>query len=190
MSEPYPSEGGLSAWKRPPINESQLINSRGPAYFGIGKSRRLCYTHMYVPDGGYCNAKHPRNYRGSEYMAILREHLIDKVPISDVCERMYMSEAVVCPECNANYGAEAALRAATISWPDLHWVYFCCPACGRHTHIELRDGLIATIRVLGSPGPNWERIRVVAVDSLRVQADTGFLHCWINDVHYEFPART
>jgi transposase len=28
-----------------------------------------------------------RNFSGSEKMAILREHLIDKVPVSEVCEK-------------------------------------------------------------------------------------------------------
>jgi len=32
-------------------------------------------------------AKDRRNFTGSEKLAILREHLIEKVPISEVCER-------------------------------------------------------------------------------------------------------
>lgn len=32
-------------------------------------------------------AKNRRNYTGSEKLAILREHLIEKVPISEVCDR-------------------------------------------------------------------------------------------------------
>ena len=32
-------------------------------------------------------ARQRRNFSGTEKMAILREHLIDKVPVSEVCEK-------------------------------------------------------------------------------------------------------
>jgi transposase-like protein len=39
-------------------------------------------------------AKARRNFTGTEKAAILREHLIEKVPISDVCEKRGLQPTV------------------------------------------------------------------------------------------------
>lgn len=100
-----------------------------------------------------------------------------------------MSYDVVCPKCDAGFTAETALDAASVAWPDLHWVWFQCPACSEHTHLEVRDGRIATINFIGAPGPDWKRIRVSSVDDLTVRADPVLLHCWLGESHLEFKAR-
>jgi transposase len=42
---------------------------------------------MGVPDGGFSMPKQRRSFSGAEKMAILREHLIEKTPVSEVCEK-------------------------------------------------------------------------------------------------------
>jgi transposase-like protein len=44
-------------------------------------------TDIEVPDGGISMSRERRSFTGAEKIIILREHLIEKVPISDVCEK-------------------------------------------------------------------------------------------------------
>jgi len=58
-----------------------------PASVGIGETRRLGYgIGLYQTEDG-AMSRERRNYSGVEKVAILREHLIEKVPISEVCEK-------------------------------------------------------------------------------------------------------
>jgi len=59
-----------------------------PASVGIGETRCLGYTYEGVSQMEDSSMpKERRNFSGAEKMAILREHLIERVPISEVCEK-------------------------------------------------------------------------------------------------------
>ena len=96
---------------------------------------------------------------------------------------------IACPKCNAECSPKTVLDSATVSWPELLWVWFKCPQCEQHSQIEVGNNIMATINFMGAPGPNWERIKSTKVESLTVRSDPSFLQCWLNDDHYEFPAR-
>ena len=57
------------------------------ASVGIGGWGCLGYTYWKRQTEKYSMPKQRRNFSGGEKMVILREHLIDKTPISEVCER-------------------------------------------------------------------------------------------------------
>ena len=59
-----------------------------PASDGIGESRRLSYTYIWAYETEDCPMpKERRSFSGAEKMAILREHLIERGPISEVCDK-------------------------------------------------------------------------------------------------------
>ena len=97
---------------------------------------------------------------------------------------------IACPHCQSAFPAAMILRHCDCSWPNQNWLYFSCPACNERSHVEVRDNRMATVRILGAPGPNWERIQSWGVPNLLTRSDPAFLHCWLDDIHYEFPART
>ena len=97
---------------------------------------------------------------------------------------------ITCPNCDAAFAPADILRNSDCSWPELNWLYFQCPSCDDRCHVEVRDNHMATVRFLGAPGPNWERIQSWGVLNLLTRSDPAFLHCWLDDIHYEFPART
>ena len=97
---------------------------------------------------------------------------------------------ITCPNCDAAFAPADILRNSDCSWPELNWLYFQCPSCDDRCHVEVRDNHMATVRFLGAPGPDWHRIQSCPVPSLLTRADPAFLHCWLDDVHHEFPARS
>ena len=97
---------------------------------------------------------------------------------------------IVCPNCESSFPPVTVLQHCDLSWPNQNWLYFACPTCNERSHVEVRDNRMATVRILGAPGPNWERIQSWGVPNLTTLADPAFLHCWLDDTHYEFPARS
>ena len=57
------------------------------ASVGIGESACLGYTYEESNTEDDSMLKQRRNFSGAEKMAILRKHLIEKVPVSEVCDK-------------------------------------------------------------------------------------------------------
>ena len=94
-----------------------------------------------------------------------------------------------CPGCDSAYSPKALLEGSAISWPELNWINFSCPSCGESTHILIEDGRMATVDLLGAPGPDWEINVSIEVCDLTTRMDPGFAHVWLNGKHYEFEAK-
>ena len=93
-----------------------------------------------------------------------------------------------CPFCKEKFDAPSILHGGTFSWPDLSAFWFICPHCGGGSHFRAADHELSLIRVLG-PGPEWEIIETLLVPNLTVRIDPSFLHIWLSQAHFEFPAR-
>jgi len=100
-----------------------------------------------------------------------------------------MKETLPCPGCDSKFRVSEILEHSTISWPDLNWIYFQCPNCEKHTHIQVKKEKMATVNFIGAPGPDWELIKSINVPSLEARMDPGFAHVWLEEKHYEFKAR-
>ena len=64
------------------------------ASVGIGEGGRLGYTCLAYQTEDDPMPRQRRRFNGAEKMAILREHLIERVPISEVCERHGLQRTV------------------------------------------------------------------------------------------------
>ena len=96
--------------------------------------------------------------------------------------------SIACPHCKNRFDTVTMLQNGTFSWPELSAFWFVCPHCGSGSHIRVVDHELSYIRVLG-PGPDWEIVDSQQVQGLRVRSDPGFLHVWLSQAHFEFPAR-
>jgi hypothetical protein len=93
-----------------------------------------------------------------------------------------------CPRCKEQLDALSVLQNGAFSWPELSAFWFVCPYCDDGSHFRAQDHGLSLIRILG-PGPEWEVIDALHVSSLTVRTDPSFLHIWLGQAHFEFPAR-
>jgi len=94
-----------------------------------------------------------------------------------------------CPHCKVEHDATTLLSCSDSAWPLPQWLWCECPACHERFHLHARDGELATIQVLGSPGAEFRTIETMPCSDLRTRQDPAFLHCWLGEVHYEYAAR-
>lgn len=97
-----------------------------------------------------------------------------------------MRKALPCPNCNCEFSPKELLEESSIAWPELQWIYFKCPNCGKQTHILVEDNRIATVDFLGAPGPDWKINTPMLYKDLKVRIDPSFIHVWLDGIHYEF----
>ncbi len=95
-----------------------------------------------------------------------------------------------CPHCSFGVSPENILAEATISWPELSWIYFCCHDCKKNYHVQVENGKMHSITFIGAPGPDYEINNTIVVENFTTRIDLGFVHCWLNKKHYEYPARS
>ncbi len=100
-----------------------------------------------------------------------------------------MKTTLPCPKCSKEFTPTEILEASTLSWPELCWIYFKCPKCGKFTHIQIINGRMSTVNFLGAPGPDWEIISTIEVKHFTIRRDPGFMHAWLDGKHYEFEER-
>ena len=83
-----------------------------------------------------------------------------------------------------------ALEESEFYFPVLSAIYYQCAECLNGIHLRFEDGVIRMIRAIGAPGPVRGVIKEEHRPGLSVRADPNFLHVWVDDVHYEAPARS
>ncbi|MDA8428000.1 MAG: hypothetical protein M0T70_01965 [Geobacteraceae bacterium] len=100
-----------------------------------------------------------------------------------------MKTTLPCPKCSEEFTPREILEASTISWPELCWIYFKCPACEKFTHIKIINGKMSTVNFIGAPGPDWEINTSIELKDFKIRMDPGFAHAWLDGKHYEYEAR-
>jgi len=100
-----------------------------------------------------------------------------------------MRTTLPCPKCSKEFTPREILEASTISWPELCWIYFKCPACEKFTHIQIINGRMSTVNFLGAPGPDWEINTSIEIMDFKIRMDHEFAHAWLDGKHYEYEAK-
>lgn len=94
-----------------------------------------------------------------------------------------------CPICFSNITVETIMDNSTISWTNQSWIYFCCPNCNKHSHVEVSNNLIQTGLLDGAPGPNFVCCSQLHSSELFVDVKPDKIVCEYMDKFYEFPAK-
>lgn len=96
---------------------------------------------------------------------------------------------LLCPICFLEIDIELILKNSTVSWPYKNWIYFLCPKCKGHSHIELSNNMIKTGELDGAPGPTFVPCSQLFANDLFVDKKSDMLLCEYKGVIYQFPAR-
>ncbi|MDQ5938053.1 MAG: hypothetical protein QG574_5416 [Cyanobacteriota bacterium erpe_2018_sw_21hr_WHONDRS-SW48-000092_B_bin.40] len=68
-------------------------------------------------------------------------------------KRLWSATMLRCPSCQKCVSPLQVLEHCSVSWPDQQWLLFECPICTKHSHVQVRDGLLELGELDGTPGP-------------------------------------
>lgn len=94
-----------------------------------------------------------------------------------------------CIHCQNDIEIQRAVETSPFSWPLMQTIWHECLNCKQGNHIRFENGKIKTIKLLGSPGHEYDTIEERIEPSIEIRIDPEYLHIWFHGRHYEVKER-
>ncbi len=90
-----------------------------------------------------------------------------------------------CLQCKNEYSASDILYKSHSAIIEIPSIDFVCPVCKKHNQILIEKNKMSNILSLPM-NPDWKIVESIKVDKLDFRQDSSYLHCWLDNKHFEF----
>ena len=113
---------------------------------------------------------------------------MEKKALPNIFDKDYIvvDSKLLCPNCFSETSIDTIMENSTFAWVAQHWIWFLCPECQQHSHIEIHSNLIKTGLLDGAPGPCFICCSQMEHPEFFVDTKNDKLICEYNNVFYEF----